>query len=169
MVPARLQLVVSLNPVPPPGEFAGIAAAQGGGVRPDPIAQTGFPGGRGVGVKQVGLQALDFLPGDGHVADHFADYPTDHVPQGIGNGYDRPFLPDRPTDFLDELAVRERLRPDGVDHHVFRTPALFDGQTGQVIHIDGLQPVVSVAEDTEHGKLPQDPGNVVDEDVLFPE
>ena len=67
-----------------------------------------------------------------------------------------------------KFPVGERLRPDGIDDNVLTLLALFDGQTRQIINVNWLQTVLPVAKYPEHRQSSQSPGDVVDEDVLFP-
>ncbi len=43
------------------------------------------------------------------------------------------------------------------------------GDLCQIFHIDRLEPVLAVSDLGEKGETPQDPGDVVDQDILFPE
>ena len=52
---------------------------------------------------------------------------------------------------------------------VLPASALLDGQPRQVVDVDRLQAIASVAEDAEHRQPPQSPGDVVDQDVLLAE
>ena len=45
---------------------------------------------------------------------------------------------------------------------------LRDRQAGKVIYVDRLEAVLTIPEHPKHRELPERPGNVVDQDVLFP-
>ena len=42
------------------------------------------------------------------------------------------------------------LGSDGIDHNVVALRRLFDGELGEVVHVNRLEPVVAIAEDTEN-------------------
>ena len=74
-----------------------------------------------------------------------------------------------PGDRRHQLAVREGFRPDGIYHDVVGLLALLDGESREIVDIDRLQAIPAVAKYTEYREVPQDPRDVVDQDVLFPE
>jgi tetratricopeptide (TPR) repeat protein len=53
-----------------------------------------------------------------------ADEPPGPVAERRGHGEDGPRFADDPANLLHQFAVGERLRPDGVDHHVLVAPPL---------------------------------------------
>ena len=63
----------------------------------------------------------------------------------------------------------EGLRSDGVHDPVAALFSLVDGDAGEIVDIDGLDPVTAVSENAEEGEPPEDPGDVVDEDILTSE
>jgi len=139
------------------------------GVLPRPIGQPCLAGGRGVRAQQVRHEPLDFLPGDHHVAQELAENPADRKARRRRHPDDPAVPADRLRDRLDQLAVRESLRPDRIDDHVVVPTPVLHGQGREIIHVDRLQPVGAVAEDAEDRQLPQHPGDVVDQDVVAAE
>jgi hypothetical protein len=66
-------------------------------------------------------QTLDFVPRDDNITKNLSENPTAEVSDASGHGDDRATHANGMLDFMDQLTVRECLRPDGIDN-VGRTP-----------------------------------------------
>ena len=77
-------------------------------------------------------------------------------------------LPDFFSNQCHELPKGERLRSDRIHGGPCCVHGLLDGNFCQIFHIDRLNPIPSRSKDRKHGALSNQPGNVVDENVLFP-
>ena len=151
------------------GEFAVVVEAEGVGVLAGEVGEFGGAGGGRVGAEEVGHKGGDFVAGDDDIVDGQAGEATDQIGEGWGDGDDGAGSADEEGDFLDEGAVGEGFGADGVDGDVGGFLAEGDGEGGEVIDVDGLEAVEAVAEDAEEGEFAEDPGDVVDEDVMVAE
>ena len=63
----------------------------------------------------------------------------------------------------DQLQERGPVRAHGVDGAVPAGRGLLEGQSGQVVNVDGSDPVVPPASDEEHRQAAEQPHDVVDQ------
>ena len=78
-------------------------------------------------------------------------------------------LADKPADGPDELSIGKGLRANSVNSQVCRVFATLHGQPGQVVNINRLEFVPTLAKDGKHGQVAQCPSDVVNQDVFFAE
>jgi hypothetical protein len=64
-----------------------------------------------------------------------------------------------------QLAKAEGLQPDGIQQIRALAQSTLNSPRGQVVHMDGLQLVLAVAEEAEDRQPAQGPGDVVDQDI----
>lgn len=112
------------------------------------------------------LQGVDFVAGDGDVADGFAQKIADGVGEAWGDADDAAVELKRVADGGDQFTVSKRLRAVGVEGDVLAKLALLDGEAGQVVDVGGLEAIVTITKQAEDRQATQRPGDVVDEDVL---
>src|SRR5208337_1059890 len=60
----------------------------------------------------------------------------------------------------------KRLRSNGIAEGVFLLPSSFDHQSSHVFYEDWPDRVAAIARDSEHRKMPDEPGDVVDENIF---
>jgi hypothetical protein len=114
-------------------------------------------------------EALDFIPRDENVSEKLPKEPPCDVAQLRGNGQDRAAHADDSSKLLDELAIAVGLGAGGIYCSVRALDSLRDSEGGEVVNVDGLQPIVTRAKDSKDGKVTENPGNIVDEDILASE
>ena len=68
---------------------------------------------------------------------------------------------------LRQFPVGKGFGTDGVDNCVVGLLTLFDGQLGQVIYINGLDTILTITKHAKHGKAPQSPSDVVNQNIFF--
>jgi len=158
---------ISRKPIPPSRQFTSIVAPKRTSIIPDPFGQPGCSCRRTVHIKQVCHQAADFFPCDRDIPEASADHLAAPISDQGRDGEDRTPHAYEPADCSHQLAIGECLRPDDIDDHVVTPCAVFHGQIGQIFNIDGLKPVLPIAEDTKYRPVPQNPGDVVDQDVFL--
>jgi hypothetical protein len=77
-------------------------------------------------------------------------------------------LPHRISQFPYQLVEGEGFRAGGVHGHVLIALTILRHQRRHVIHEYRLESVAAVPRDAEHGEPPQEPGDVVQQDVFPP-
>jgi hypothetical protein len=123
----------------------------------------------GFGCKEVLHEALDFIARDENVPEELAEKPTGGIAKLRRNRNDRPPHAKDLSKLPDELAIAVGLRPNGIDGAVLALDSLCDSEVSEVVNVDRLQAIVTCAEDSEDWEVTEDPGNVVNEDVLASE
>ena len=134
----------------------------------NPLGQFGVPCGRRVHAEEVGHQALDFITRNHHVTDKLAEHPCGEESNERGHRNDGPLLSNYLANDLNKRSVCECFRSDRVNNHVLPIRALLDSKRRKIVDLDRLQTVFSVSKDAKHGEVAQCPGNVVDQNILFP-
>ncbi len=119
-------------------------------------------------IEEVRGEPRHLVAGQHHVAHQRTDDACRREEERPRDEDDEGARPDGAADEADELVEPERLGPHGVDHHVRSALPVGQGEPGEVLHVDRLEPV-SAGGDAEHGQAPQEPGDVVHEHVASPE
>ena len=108
------------------------------------------------------------MPRDEDVANHFAyDLPY-KIDDCWRDGDDGPFSANDFSNCFNQAPESKRFGADGVDDPVFPRRALLHRQPRQIVNIDGLKIVLSIAEYATDGQPAEQSGDIVDQDVLFP-
>ena len=89
--------------------------------------------------------------------------------QGAGDADDHAPAPDRAAEKLHEFHVGRPLGTHCVGHRVRPIGPRLDGHLGEVIDVDGADPVLAAAPDREHRQVAQKPGDVVEEHPIAAE
>ena len=114
-------------------------------------------------------EALDFVSRDENISEELAEKPTGCIAELRRNRNDRTPHAHDSSKLPDELAVAVGLRANGIDDPVRSLDSLCDSEVGEIVNVNGLQSIVTCTEDSEDGEVAENPGHVVDEDVLASE
>ena len=88
---------------------------------------------------------------------------------GAGDADDHAPAADGAAEKLHELHEGRPLGTHRVGHRVGPIGPRLDGQRGQVIDVDGADPVLAAAPDREHRQVAQEPGDVVEQHPIAAE
>ena len=103
------------------------------------------------------------------VADEQAERPAGSQGQTRGNVQEGPGVSNALPDEADQLVKREGIRADHIHNPIYFRVDILSGNFCQVIHINRLDLILAIPNLGEERKAPQEPGDVIDQDILDPE
>ena len=166
---SAVEIFVCFLAIVPARELIGIVNAEGLCIRLSPVGQLGRAGRRRASVQEVRHETFYLVHCDHHVALHLSDDMTHGEPDRRRHWNDRTGLAYDIAYSGNEIAESKGFGADGVHYLVEGSLPLFHSQRGKIPYVHRLQAVPAVAKYAEDGKGAQDPGDVVHEDVFFPE
>ena len=109
------------------------------------------------------------MVGDEHVPYGKADAAGGDPRHGNGNVHDPRTAPGGGADLAHHLLEGHRLGPDGIDREVLGRLRGLDADIRDIAGVDRADPVATIARDREDRQAPQQPGDVVHQDVAATE
>ena len=120
----------------------------------------------GVRCEKVLHEAVHFVSRDENVPEELAKEPPRGVAKLRRNRDDRTPHANDSRELPDEVAVTVGLGANGIDGSVHALDSFCDSEFGEIVNMDRLQAIVTRGKDSEDGQVAENPGNVVDQDVL---
>ncbi len=119
--------------------------------------------------EQAGHQPVHFLLRKQYIPNKQTDETGGLQGQCSGKMQNWPWMTDLSTYQIDQCIERIGFRASYIEKGVFLAVDRLDGDLRQILRINRLKFILAVSELSEKGEAPQNPGDVIDQDILFPE